>query len=51
MNVQIEKRGSSKAAFVIGNSYKRRIGLWPSTVSDEEIMRQVQMKEAKVGLA
>lgn len=51
MSIQIELRGSSKAAFVVGNSYKRRIGLWPSTVSDEEIVRQVQMKEAKEGLA
>ena len=51
MNVQIEKRGDSKYAFVIESNFRRRVGVWPESVSDEEIVRQVQMKEAKVGLA
>lgn len=51
MNIQIEVRNGDKYVFVVESSYRRRVGIWQSTVSDEEIVRQVQMKEAKEGLA
>lgn len=51
MDIRIVKSLNVKTVFVIEYNYKRKVGEWPANVPDEEIIRQVNMKEAKEGLA
>lgn len=53
MDIRIAKSLNlkKKAAFIFEHNYRRKVGVWPDSVSDEEIIRQIKMKEAKVGLA